>query len=113
VSLAAFNSRLTVGRSTFLIIEFVFGADIDYGWEIKDYGTAEESRERYSPSRVKAVKREIISGRPDKDLITTAHVERKQSDGADTDAKAHALGVGFFQKEGVPCRPVAVAYLCL
>jgi IS1 family transposase/transposase-like protein len=58
------------------IIEDVFGADIDYGWEIKDYGQAEESRERYSPSKLKAVKREVVSGRPNPDLITTAHIER-------------------------------------
>lgn len=47
------------------IIEYVCGGTVDYGWEIKDYGTAEESRERYSPSRLKGVKREIIDGRPD------------------------------------------------
>lgn len=58
------------------IVEDVFGAGIDYGWEIKDYGLTEANRERYSPSKLKSVKRTVVSGRPDEDLITTAHIER-------------------------------------
>jgi IS1 family transposase len=63
-------------RTYIPIVEDVFGADIDYGWEIKDYGTSESGRERYSPSKLKSVQRTAVSGNPDVDMLTTAHIER-------------------------------------
>jgi IS1 family transposase len=81
------------------IFEYVFGADIDYGWEIKDYGTAEESRERYSPSKLKSVKRETISGRPDKDLIRTAHIERNNLTVRTRMRRLTRLASGFSKKK--------------
>ena len=86
-------------RAYLPIVEFVFGGDVDYGWEIKDYGTAEESRERYSPSKLKAVKREIISGRPDKDLITTAHIERNNLTVRTRMRRLTRLASGFSKKK--------------
>ena len=86
-------------RVYFPIVEFVFGADIDYGIEVKDYGTAEETRERYSPSRLKSVQREIVSGRPDKDLITTAHVERNKLTVRTRMRRLTRLASGFSKKK--------------
>lgn len=63
-------------RTYIPIVEDAFGADIDYGWEIKDYGTTETGRERYSPSKLRSVQRIAVSGNPDMDMLTTAHVER-------------------------------------
>jgi IS1 family transposase len=81
------------------IIEYVCGGTVDYGWEIKDYGTAEESRERYSPSRLKGVKREIIDGRPDVNLITTAHVERNNLTLRTRMRRLTRLASGFSKKK--------------
>ncbi len=57
-------------------IEDTFGSEIDYAQEIKDYGQMENSRERYSPSDLKAVERKVISGNPNLELATTAYIER-------------------------------------
>ena len=81
------------------IIEYVCGGSVDYGWEIKDYGTAEESRERYSPSKLKTVKREVISGRPDMDAITTAHVERNNLTLRTRMRRLTRLASGFSKKK--------------
>jgi len=58
------------------LIEDVFGADIHFAQEVKDYGMIESGRERYSPSKLKSVKRTVVTGDPDPDMITTAHIER-------------------------------------
>jgi len=73
----------------------------------KTYGTAEESRERYSPSKLKAVKRETISGRPDKDLITTAHVERNNPTVRTRRRRLTRLASGFSKKK--TCLAAALA----
>jgi IS1 family transposase len=80
-------------------IETIFGADIDYAQEIKDYGQMESSRERYSPSDLKAVERKAISGRPNLELASTAYIERANLTLRTKMRRATRLASGFSKKK--------------
>ena len=70
----------TDGLSAYIdAIELAFGANVDYGQIIKNYGveTGEHHQERrYSAPAITFCEKREISGRPDVDLICTSHVER-------------------------------------
>ncbi len=53
-----------------------FGEDVDYGQIHKVYGTYEFGERRYSSSGVLSATKTVLSGRPDRDLISTSYVER-------------------------------------
>jgi IS1 family transposase len=60
-------------------VENAFGADVDYGMAIKQYGadSGEHHQERrYSAPEVTSIDRRVVAGRPEMDLISTSHVER-------------------------------------
>jgi IS1 family transposase len=57
--------------------ERAFGADIDYGQEVKAYEAEPVGRGRYSPPHVTSAQRVVIAGNPDKALISTSLVERQ------------------------------------
>lgn len=59
-------------------IEKAFGTDADYGTIVKTFtsGDVEEAR-RYSPPRVIAVERNVVSGSPDTKYISTSYVEKQ------------------------------------
>jgi len=80
-------------------IEDVFGADIDYSQEIKDYGQMESSRERYSPSDLKAVQRKAITGNPNLELATTAYIERSNLTLRTRMRRLTRLASGFSKKK--------------
>jgi hypothetical protein len=42
----------------------IFGADIDYGWVIKDYGTSESERERLAPVNFAAFNAQSLAAIP-------------------------------------------------
>ena len=52
-------------------------ARVDYAQLIKLYGESLEGEHRYSPAECTGIKKEIISGRPDKKYISTSYVERQ------------------------------------
>jgi IS1 family transposase len=61
-------------------IEYVFGMDVDYGQIVKTY-QSEDGREynperRYSQLRIASSKKTILSGNPERALISTSYVER-------------------------------------
>ncbi len=59
-------------------VETGFGADVDYGQVIKVYGDNDfKDQRRYSPPECVGVKKFVISGQPEKDLISTSYVERQ------------------------------------
>lgn len=59
-------------------IERAFGAEVDYGSIIKTFShTALEEQRRYSPPEVVSVKRVVVAGAPDVDLISTSYVEKQ------------------------------------
>jgi IS1 family transposase len=60
-------------------MENAFGADVDYGMVIKNYGidTGEHHQERrYSAPAVTFCEKQVMTGHPDMDLVCTSHVER-------------------------------------
>jgi IS1 family transposase len=60
-------------------VENAFGADVDFGMIIKNYGAdkGEHHQERrYSAAEVMSMQKMEIVGRPDPDLISTSHIER-------------------------------------
>lgn len=59
-------------------VEEAFGADIDYGMIVKVYGvTQDEQTRRYSPAECIGCEKEVISGTPDPNLISTSYIERQ------------------------------------
>ena len=62
-------------------VDYVFGSDVDYAQQIKEYGVTESedaspTARRYSPNKVTGQEVRILSGNPDPDLISTSYVER-------------------------------------
>ena len=57
-------------------VESAFGSDIDYAMLVKIYGKSQEEI-RYSPAECLAAEKRIISGKPNKALISTSFVERQ------------------------------------
>jgi IS1 family transposase len=57
--------------------ERAFGADVDYGQEVKFYEAEPVGRGRYSPPHVTGAQRTVIVGNPDPDYISTSLIERQ------------------------------------
>lgn len=58
-------------------VERAFGADVDYGQEVKFYAPDPTGAGRYSPPRVADRQRIVIAGNPDQAHISTSLVERQ------------------------------------
>ena len=58
-------------------VERAFGADVDYGQEVKFYAPEPAGSGRYSPPKVTERQRIVIAGNPDQDHISTSLVERQ------------------------------------
>jgi len=58
-------------------VEYSFGARVDYGMLIKEFGSegGEEAR-RYAPPRLIGAEKITVSGEPAEDRICTSHIER-------------------------------------
>ncbi len=67
----------TDGHKAYLAaVEESFGADIDYAMLVKLYGEGPKTEARYSPADCIGIRKDVVTGRLDKDLISTSHVER-------------------------------------
>ena len=67
----------TDGHKPYLqAVEESFGADIDYAMLVKIYGEGPKTEARYSPAVCLGARKDVVMGRPHKDLISTSHVER-------------------------------------
>ena len=70
----------TDGHHAYLnAIDNAFHLDIDYAMLIKTYGAAEgktSTERKYSPNECTGIKKQIISGEPNKKFISTSYVER-------------------------------------
>ena len=61
-----------------MICSTSWGTEIDYGQVVKSYvQTGEENERRYSPPRIIHATKEVISGNPKWDDISTSHIERQ------------------------------------
>jgi IS1 family transposase len=61
-------------------VEGAFGDDVDYAMLVKLYGEATGQRgheRKYSPAECTGARKEAITGRPDKEMVSTSHVERQ------------------------------------
>jgi IS1 family transposase len=58
-------------------VERAFGADVNYGQEVKFYAPEPAGSGRYSPPKVTERQRIVIAGNPDQDHISTSLVERQ------------------------------------
>lgn len=58
-------------------VEGAFGSRVDYAMLVKLYGSDPEGEKRYSPAKCVGCEQHVVSGRPDKDHISTSYVERQ------------------------------------
>jgi IS1 family transposase len=58
-------------------VERAFGADVDYGQIVKFFDAEPIGPGRYAPPRVTGAERSVVSGSPEKRLISTSMVERQ------------------------------------
>ena len=60
-------------------VDYAFGIDVDYAMMMKTFGTPghNERGSRYSPGKLMAATRTVITGNPDPAHISTSHVERQ------------------------------------
>ena len=58
-------------------VERAFGADVDYGQEVKFYDAEPVGAGRYAPPKVVKAERIVIAGNPDQAHISTSLVERQ------------------------------------
>ena len=58
-------------------MERAFGADVDYGQEVKFYDAEPVGAGRYAPPKVVKAERIVIAGNPDQAHISTSLVERQ------------------------------------
>lgn len=58
-----------------------FGSQIDFAQLVKIYGSSSDSNSpterKYSPSKLKSITKNVISGNPDLDHVSTSYVERQ------------------------------------
>ena len=67
----------TDGHRAYLrAVEEAFGEDIDYAMLVKLYGEAPDAEKRYSPAECIGARKERITGKPERDMVRTSHVER-------------------------------------
>jgi IS1 family transposase len=57
-------------------IKQAFGQDVDYGQIVKVYGTYAFGERKYSTSGVLESHKSVVTGSPNKDLISTSYIER-------------------------------------
>ena len=77
--LATRVQRTTDGHRVYLeAVEDAFGNGIDYAQLVKLYGESPEPgpERKYSPSVCNGARKQVIQGNPDKQHISTSHVER-------------------------------------
>ena len=71
----------TDGHKAYLeAVEGAFGGDVDYAMLIKLYGEASGAKgheRKYSPAECTGARKELISGYPIKEMVSTSHVERQ------------------------------------
>lgn len=61
-------------------VKISFGPEIDYAQVVKTYSVShlqKDAASRYSPADVVKVENKVISGSPDKELISTSHIEKQ------------------------------------
>jgi IS1 family transposase len=63
-------------RSYLVAVKENFGEDVDYAMLKKIYGSEPHGEKRYSPAVCLGAEKEVITGNPDRDFISTSYAER-------------------------------------
>lgn len=67
----------TDGHKAYLsAVEEAFGDDVDYAMLVKLYGEGPKTEARYSPAECIGIRKDRITGNPDRAQVSTSHVER-------------------------------------
>lgn len=67
----------TDGHKAYLgAVEEAFGDDVDYAMLVKLYGEGPKTEARYSPAECIGIRKDRITGNPDRGHVSTSHVER-------------------------------------
>jgi IS1 family transposase len=67
----------TDGHRAYLqAVEESFGADIDYAMLVKLYGEGPKTEARYSPAVCIGARKDVVTGNPAEEKVSTSHVER-------------------------------------
>jgi IS1 family transposase len=68
----------TDGHKAYLeAVDCAFADEIDYAMLVKLYGEDPESEKRYSPAKCTGIVKEVVTGDPDPDHISTSYAERQ------------------------------------
>lgn len=66
------------GHKAYLdVVETAFGNEVDYAQLVKIYGPSAEGQRRYSPAECLGARKEVVSGAPDFDHVSTSFAERQ------------------------------------
>jgi len=67
----------TDGHRAYLeAVEGAFGDDVDYAQLVKLYGESPEAEKRYSPAKCIGARKRRVTGKPERDHVSTSYVER-------------------------------------
>ena len=59
-------------------IEAEFGSEVDYGSLVKVYKSSQSTKDhKFSPPEISHVKKNVVQGNPDEDLISTSYVKKQ------------------------------------
>jgi IS1 family transposase len=93
-------------------IEEAFGADIDYAMIVKIYGhTQDEDTRRYSPAECIGFEKQVITGKPDMNMISTSYIERQNLTMRMSMRRFTRLTNGFSKKIENHMHAVALHYM--
>ena len=79
-------------------VERAFGADVDYGQEVKFYESEPIGPGRYAPPKVVDREKKVITGSPDQQFISTSLVERQNLSMRTSMRRFTRLSLGFSKK---------------